>query len=338
MAADAPPDGSPRYDTVSFLSDYGHGDEFVGVVHSVIHQLAPGATVIDITHGIEPYDIRAAGLTLARSVQYLAPGVIMAVVDPGVGTHRRPIAVEVGSGRAVFIGPDNGLLAPAVGLLGGATRAVWLNDAEHQLAAPGPLFDGRDVFAPAAAHLCNGVPLTDLGEEVDTATLFPGILPISRVEDGALVAEVLWVDRYGNVQLNVDPDELDALAAEAPADRPTGSSERSGGGHFEVLLDGSRRTARRVVAFEDIAPGAVGLVVDSYGLISLAARQASAAEDLGIGTGDGVTLRPIIDSDDTSDDAGDGTAAESVTAVRVTFGRRPTPPDPAATDVPGGAG
>ncbi|HNG22672.1 MAG TPA: SAM-dependent chlorinase/fluorinase, partial [Microthrixaceae bacterium] len=76
MAADAPPDGSPRYDTVSFLSDYGHGDEFVGVVHSVIHQLAPGATVIDITHGIEPYDIRAAGLTLARSVQYLAPGVI----------------------------------------------------------------------------------------------------------------------------------------------------------------------------------------------------------------------------------------------------------------------
>ena len=297
MAADAPPDGSPRYDTVSFLSDYGHGDEFVGVVHSVIHQLAPGATVIDITHGIEPYDIRAAGLTLARSVQYLAPGVIMAVVDPGVGTHRRPIAVEVGSGRAVFIGPDNGLLAPAVGLLGGATRAVWLNDAEHQLAAPGPLFDGRDVFAPAAAHLCNGVPLTDLGEEVDTATLFPGILPISRVEDGALVAE--------------------------------------------VLLDGSRRTARRVVAFEDIAPGAVGLVVDSYGLISLAARQASAAEDLGIGTGDGVTLRPIVDSDDTSDDAGDagdGSAAESVTAVRVTFGRRPTPSDPASTDVPGGAG
>lgn len=92
------------------------------------------------------------------------------------------------------------------------------------------------------------------------------------------------------------------------------------------------------MAFEDIAPGAVGLVVDSYGLISLAARQASAAEDLGIGTGDGVTLRPIVDSDDTSDDAGDGSAAESVTAVRVTFGRRPTPSDPASTDVPGGAG
>ena len=312
-------DVAPGYDTVSFLSDYGHADEFVGVVHSVIHQLSPGASVIDITHGIAPYDIRAAGLTLARSVQYLSPGVIMAVVDPGVGTNRRPIAVEVGNGAAVFIGPDNGVLAPAVGLLGGATRAVWLNDPEHQLPAPGPLFDGRDVFAPAAAHLCNGVPLEAIGEEIDTATLFPGVMAITRVEDGALVAEVLWVDRYGNAQLNVDPDELDALDVDSD-------------GHFEVLVDSGRRTARRVGSFDEIAPGAVALVVDSYGLISLAARQASAATDLGIDAGHGVTLRPV--AGDRTDGGADGGGGAGLAPVAVELGRRDPGP---SSEGPSGA-
>ena len=129
---------SLRYDTISFLSDYGHTDEFVGVVHSVIHQLCPGVRVIDISHEVAPYDVRAGGLTLARSVQYLAPGVVVAVVDPGVGSTRRPVAVEVGDGASVLVGPDNGLLAPAVAMVGGATRAVWLNNAEHHLDAPGP--------------------------------------------------------------------------------------------------------------------------------------------------------------------------------------------------------
>ncbi len=265
-----------RYDTVSFLSDYGYADEFVGVVHSVIRQLEPRAAVIDVTHGIAPYDVRAAGLTLARSVQYLAPGVIIAVVDPGVGSSRRAVAVEVADGAAVLLGPDNGVLAPAVGMVGGASRAVWLNDPEYQLPAHGPTFDGRDVFAPAAAHLCRGVPLEELGELVDPAGLLPGIMPLTREEEGALVAEVLWVDRYGNAQLNVDPDELDAM-----------------GDHFELLLDGRRRSARRATSFEDITPGGVGLIIDSYGLVALAARQASAADDLGVAAGDPVTLRPV---------------------------------------------
>ena len=111
------------YDTISFLSDYGTVDEFVGVVHSVIHQLAPGTTVIDVSHHVPAHDVRAGGLTLARAAQYLAPGVVLAVVDPGVGTARRAVAIEVGDGGAVFIGPDNGLLAPAVAMVGGATRA-----------------------------------------------------------------------------------------------------------------------------------------------------------------------------------------------------------------------
>lgn len=124
-----------RHDTVSFLSDYGLVDEFVGVVHSVVRLLAPHVTVVDVTHGVPRHDVRAGSLALVRSAQYLAPGVVMAVVDPGVGTDRRAVAVEVGDGATAFLGPDNGLLAPAVAMAGGATRAVELTNAEYHLPA-----------------------------------------------------------------------------------------------------------------------------------------------------------------------------------------------------------
>ena len=132
-----------RFDTISFLSDYGTTDEFVGVVHSVVRQLAPEVRVIDITHHVPAHDVRSGGLTLARSAQYLAPGVVLAVVDPGVGSSRRAIAVEVGDGASILVGPDNGLLAPAVAMVGGATRAVSLDELDYQLLAPGPTFAGR---------------------------------------------------------------------------------------------------------------------------------------------------------------------------------------------------
>src|SRR6478609_7470899 len=183
-----------RYDTITFLSDYGLVDEFVGVVHSVIRSIAPEVGIVDLTHGITPYDVRGGGLALARATSYLCPGVVLGVVDPAVGTSRRAIAVEVGDGVSVLVGPDNGLLAPAVALCGGATRAVALDNPEYQLPAPGPTFAGRDVFAPAAAHLANGVPLEALGTEISVASLLPGILPLTYEEDGALVGEVLWVD------------------------------------------------------------------------------------------------------------------------------------------------
>ncbi|HEX2575726.1 MAG TPA: SAM-dependent chlorinase/fluorinase [Aquihabitans sp.] len=266
------------YDTVSFLSDYGTVDEFVGVVHSVIHQLAPGTRVIDVGHQVPPHDVRAGGLALARAAQYLAPGVVLAVVDPGVGTARRAVAIEVGDGEAVFVGPDNGLLAPAVAMVGGATRAVELTEARYQLAAPGPTFAGRDVFGPAAAHLCAGVPLTDLGPEVDTAGLVPGIMPITRQEGELLYAEVLWTDRYGNLQLNVDPDEIEHH-----------------GDRIELRFDGRVRTGVRHGTYAEVPTGEVGLVVDSYGLVSIAIDRASAAAELGIGTGDEVVLVPIHD-------------------------------------------
>ena len=197
-----------RYDTITFLSDYGLVDEFVGVVHSVIRSIAPEVHVVDLTHQIEPYDVRGGGLALARSAPYLCPGVVLAVVDPSVGTSRRPVGVEVGDGMSVLVGPDNGLLAPAVALCGGATRVVELTAEAYRLDDGATTFDGRDVFGPAAAHLARGVDLAELGPAVDPHTLMPGLVPLTREEDGALLAEVLWVDRFGNAQLNVDPDEL----------------------------------------------------------------------------------------------------------------------------------
>jgi S-adenosylmethionine hydrolase len=263
-----------HHGTVSFLSDYGLVDEFVGVVHSVIRSLAPHVSVVDVTHGIGAHDVRAGSLALVRSVQYLAPGVVLAVVDPGVGTERRAVAVEVADGEAAFVGPDNGLMAPAVAMVGGATRAVELTNAEYQLAAPGPTFAGRDVFAPATAHLCNGVDLAELGPLVDPITLRPGILPLTRQEDERLIGEVLWVDGFGNVQLNVDPAEIE----------PMGDRVTLRWGAEQV------RTARRAPTYGALKAGEVGLVVDSYGLVSVALDRRSAAEELRLRPGDAVIL------------------------------------------------
>jgi len=267
-----------RHDTVSFLSDYGRQDEFVGIVHSILHSTAPGVRVIDITHDIAPHDVRAGGLALARSAQYLCPGVVLAVVDPGVGSDRRGIAIEVGGGQSVLVGPDNGLLAPAVAMVGGATRAVSLTNMEYHLPAPGPTFDGRDVFAPVAAALCNGVDLGELGDDVDPNSLVPGMIPVIREEDGALVADVLWVDRFGNCQLNVDPDDLEGW-----------------GDRIRLRIGDEPRIARRVGTYGEIGSGEVGLVVDSYGLISVAVDRRSAQRELGLGSGQELRLERLDD-------------------------------------------
>ena len=270
-----------RFDNVWFLSDYGLEDEFVGVVKAVVRAIAPHVTVGDVTHSIPAHDIRAGGLALARSMQYLTlvPAVVLAVVDPGVGSDRRAVAVEAGgengdSAGAILVGPDNGLLASAVAMAGGARRAVSLTNEEYHLPAPGPTFAGRDIFAPAAAHLCAGVDLAELGELVDPITLLPGIMPLSRQEDGAVTGEVLWVDRFGNIQLNVDPDDL--LVMEDPL----------------VLVSGDKiRKAVRARSYSDLRSGQIGLVTDSYGLVSIALDRRSASEELRIGTGDSVTIK-----------------------------------------------
>ena len=264
---------------VSFLSDYGHTDEFVGVCKSVMLSLAPDLQIVDITHDLPVHDVRAGALTLVRAAQYLPDGgIVLAVVDPGVGTDRRLVAVEVEQG--ILLGPDNGLLAPAVAILGGAQRVVSLTSTEHQLPAPGPTFAGRDVLAPAAAHLAAGVDPSELGDEVDAAGLVPGLVSLPRHDEGgAIYGEVWWIDRFGNCQLNIDPDELRAHGAEP-------------GGTLEVRFGDQVRSVRWVHTYADAKPSELVLLVDSYGLASLALDRGSAAAECTLEPASAVTLVP----------------------------------------------
>ncbi len=267
-----------RYDTISFLSDYGLGDEFVGVVKSVVRSISPATAVLDITHDIAPHDVRAGSLALARSAQYLNPGVVLGVIDPGAATERRNVAIEVGDGASILVGPDNGLFAAAVALVGGATAAVELSNTVLHLETPGgvqPLDAGRDIYAPVAAHLCNGVPLEEFGPAIDPGLLVPGVLPVSEFEGDNLVAEVLWIDRFGNVQLNIGVDDLAGLPE-----------------HLRIDYEGGGRSLARVASFDAIGPGAVGLMVDSYGLMALAVQRGSAAAELALHPGDSIKLVP----------------------------------------------
>jgi len=282
------------HDTISFLSDYGLDDEFVGVCKSVIRTIAPHATVVDLTHSVPPHDVRAGSLALARAIQYVDRGVVLAIVDPGVGTARKAVAIEVAGGDGIFVGPDNGLLASAIAMTGGAERAVVLTNTEYHLPAPGPTFAGRDIFSPCAAHLAAGVPLDALGELVDPGTLLPGVLPLNKREGDRIVCEVLWVDRYGNAQLNVDEDELADL-----------------GDRVLVRIGDDVRTGVRAATYGDIPPGALGLVVDSYGLVSVCFDRRSAAAELGLAPVSEVVLQ------------GTEGGGESGVTTEVTIGRRP---------------
>jgi len=279
-----------RYETVSLLTDYGLVDEFVGVVKAVIHDIAPHARTIDLTHNIAPFDVRAGSLALARCISYLPSGVILGVVDPGVGGTRKSIAIEVADGEGVFVGPDNGLLAPAVAMAGGAGRAVVLTNEEYHLQSHGATFAGRDIFAPVVGHLCNGVDLAELGDLIDAEALLPGMVPLSRIEPEGLVGEVLWVDHFGNCQLNIGPDEIDGW-----------------GTQVQVSFAESQRVATRKHTFGDVSTGAVGLVVDSCGMLALVLDQRSASAELGLGAGDQVTLAQLTD--------GASNAAEGVTSA-----------------------
>lgn len=308
--------------TISFLSDYGAKDEFVGVVKSVIRSIAPDAQITDITHGIPRHDIRAGSLALARASQYLNPGIVLAIVDPGVGSDRRGVAVELAASNpegihSVLIGPDNGLLAPAVALLGGAARAVSLTNTDLHIPSAGATFAGRDIFAPAAAHLCAGVPFEELGEEIPIASLMPAVVPSAQIQADQIVAEILWIDHFGNAQLNIGPDDISPLGErfalkilglpEPDAMDPTfnlpgspslatahGSSSRGN----SRQTPSSRTATRPLVAslatsYDQIPPRNTGLVIDSYGMISIAMRQQPAAEELNLEEGMSVVLTPL---------------------------------------------
>jgi len=284
-AAAAPPR------TVFFLSDYGTQDEFVGVVHAVLLAGSPGVAIVDLTHQIAAFDIRAGALALVRAAPFLGPGVVLAVVDPGVGSGRRGVGLEVtptGSGPTFFVGPDNGLLIAAAELAGGGAirHAVALTPAPRQART----FDGRDLFAPAAAALTRGVTLGDLGPVVDPVSLVripPPTVAHAALADGrrSLRTEVLWVDRFGNLQLGVTLADAGQAQVPATVDLTVTGSTVTG-----PTVTGPARTVRTVGTFADLARGELGLLLDANGHLAVVAGQASAAALLSIAAGDAVTV------------------------------------------------
>jgi S-adenosylmethionine hydrolase len=268
---------------ITFLSDYGYRDEFVGVCHGVIARRCPAARIIDLTHGIARHDVRAGALALRAALPYTPAGVHLAVVDPGVGGARRAIALATQQQSRFLVGPDNGLLLDGAALFGGVREAVDVGASSEALSPVSATFHGRDIFAPVAAALADGSALAELGRSVEPGTLVE--LASSQTAkqtdtDGrgyALVARVLSIDGYGNVALNATGVAF-VGAGEAAADVVV----ETAGERTKVAL---RRT------FGDVEAGELVAYVDSRGALALAVNGASAAERLGLSRDDVVTLR-----------------------------------------------
>jgi S-adenosylmethionine hydrolase len=264
---------------ITFLSDYGSEDEFAGVCRAVIASIAPQATVIDLTHGISRHAIAKGAEALASSLPFAPPGVHLAVVDPGVGTSRRAVAVRVASGDRLLVGPDNGLLWRAIERFDGAVAAVDVSRSPWRLQPTSATFHGRDVFAPVAAHLARGAELAEAGEEIAVGSLVELPRPDPAIEGDRVVARVGSVDGYGNVALDLVESQL--AEAGLRRDRP-----------LTIEAPGVERRALFALTFADAPTGELILFVDSSRRLALAVNRGSAARELGLGTGDRVTLRP----------------------------------------------
>ncbi|MFN2490233.1 MAG: S-adenosyl-l-methionine hydroxide adenosyltransferase family protein [Actinomycetota bacterium] len=264
--AEPKPGTGGRREVVTFLSDYGLEDEFVGVCHGVMLRIAPWLKVVHLHHNILRHDIRHGSIVLRQAIRFLPDGVHLAVVDPSVGSHRRAIALRCTSG-AVFVGPDNGLLVAAVEECGGLEDAFELTNEDFLLTPVSRTFQGRDVFAPAAAHVAAGVDPSELGPPVAAADLVPLEIPEAWLHDDHLHAEVLQVDRFGNLQLNVVRPLLEEVEL---AERP----------HLEVRMEGHRLNVPLAGTFGDVEAGDFVLVEDSYRRISLAVNNGDAAHKL----------------------------------------------------------
>jgi hypothetical protein len=280
-----------RFRHLSFLTDYGLEDGFVAACHGVAARIAPEVRIIDVTHLVPPGDIRRGAAVLAQTAPYLPPAVHVAVVDPGVGTARRGVAVAAGA--SVFVGPDNGLLSWAVAAAGGAARAVSLTNRALWLDRAAATFHGRDIFMPAAARLASGTELAAAGEEIDVASLVRLPPPRRRIRGagpagtgpddvraaagGTAEGEVLTVDRFGNVQLSITASDAVLIGL-----RPGGTAVLSGGGR--------RRLLPYREMFGAVAPGDLLAYADSAGLVSIAVNGGNAAQQLSLPPGTPVSV------------------------------------------------
>jgi S-adenosylmethionine hydrolase len=264
---------------ISMLTDYGYEDEFVGVCHAVMRDIAPDVPIVDLTHGIPRYGVRQGAIVLRNAVPYVPAGVHLAIVDPQVGTERRGLAVRTGDGRAL-VGPDNGLLSLAWEKCGGAVEAVDISRSPHRLEPVSATFHGRDIFAPVAARLATGAELAEAGQHVEIEELQALALPRPEVRDGEVHAHVLLVDRFGNASLDVGHADLagSGLSLGKPVEIEVGGGER-----FIAMF---------TQTFADVRPGDVILYEDSYRMLAIAVNRGDAASALRLSPDATVVLRP----------------------------------------------
>ncbi len=264
-----------RRPVITFLSDYGLQDDFVGVCHGVMARVAPDARIIDVSHGVPRHDVRAGALILRRALPSMPAGVHLAVVDPAVGTQRRAIAVRTADEDRLLVGPDNGLLSLAAQRFGGAVEAVDISRSAHRLEPVSATFHGRDLFAPVAAALAAGAELAAAGDPLDADEIRPMHMPLAQVETDGLVAHAIGFDRFGNVTLDVEHEEL------------TFAGLRLG-----QPVQVNDRTAHYAVTFADVPPGDLLLYQDAYRTLALAVNRGSAREALGLELDAELRIRP----------------------------------------------
>jgi S-adenosylmethionine hydrolase len=265
---------------ITFLSDYGTNDEFVGVVHGVIARVSPEARVIDVTHGIPRHAVEVGARVLVRALPFMPAGVHLAVVDPEVGAGRRALALRLAEEGRFLVGPDNGLLIPAAERFGGVVDAVEISHSNWRLEPVSATFHGRDIFAPVAARLAAGEPLEEAGEPLEPGDLARLILSRARRDSGGnLVAHVVDIDGYGNVTLDAEREDV----------------EQFGWGTGTRVRLGSRDQVHEAVfarTFAEARPGGLMLYEDSSGALALAVNSGNAAEMLGLRLGEPLTLAP----------------------------------------------
>jgi S-adenosylmethionine hydrolase len=268
---------------VCFLSDFGLADDFAGTCKGVMLRIAPGISIVDLTHEVPGFAIEAGAEILQHATRYMpADSVYLAVVDPGVGTERRGIALRTESG-ALLVGPDNGLLVSAAESLGGISGACALTEESFHLRPVSNTFHGRDVFAPVAAHLAAGVGLSDLGEPVDPSSLIR-LGPADALVDkgGGFVTHIISIDRYGNARLSVLQDESGLEYGEA----------------LKVDAGDGEMSVRYLETFGSAKAGELVLVPDSHWRLSLAINKGSAADALALEVGGKVRLITSTDDGD----------------------------------------
>ena len=264
---------------IAFLTDYGRDSEFPGICHGVMRRICPEVQIVDIMHAVTRHDVVHGALVLRNALPYMPNGVLVAVVDPQVGTERRAVAFRCGDGR-LMVGPDNGLLSLAAQEAGGAVEAYDVSRSPHRLEPVSATFHGRDVFAPVAAALAAGAPLAEAGEPLDAEELAVLELPEPRLEGDVLIARGLLVDVYGNVTLNVRHKDL----------------PRTGltfGKALEVSAGSRSRRATFTSTFADVPPGEMLVYEDASRTLAVAVNRGDAAIELDIGSGSEIRLTPL---------------------------------------------